>query len=94
MTLEPKLSGTPQGHTYGRYVRVKPGREVQTLRIYTNELRYFWSIKPSSRETTTFDRRSLNAFGLGISLKAQSQNVQGTLSVRAIRFLGTPPTLH
>ena len=90
VTLEPKLVTTPEGHTYGRHVRIKSSTELQTVRIYAHDLRYYWSLVPGSAKTATFDRHKLSVFSLGMSLKAHNQGVDGTMSIRAIRLLGTP----
>ena len=90
ITLEPKLATTPEGHTYGRYIRVKPSADIQTVRIYAHDLRYYWSLVPGSAKTATFDRRKLGVFSMGMSLRAYNQSVDGMLSIRAIHLLGTP----
>jgi len=90
ITLEPKLVSGLRGHTYGRFVRIKPTDKFQTIRVYLQDLRYYWSNAPSSAETPSLDLNLLNVFSLGISRKAQNQAAEGSLSIRAIRLLGLP----
>lgn len=89
ITLEPKLTVGPEKHTYGRYVRVKPAAGVQTVRVWLHELRYFWSDPPGSMRVATLDRSAANAFSIGVSLKAHTQTVRGSLRIEAVRFLGS-----
>ena len=71
----------------GTQRRVKPSDDFQTVIVYTQDLKFYWSLAGKT-DATRMNLNDLQTFSLGIARKAENQGERGTLYVKSVRLLG------